>query len=228
MARWLPDPAAVEADTPETVGRAALVTVTLFALIVTAPLLARTGRVGADLLGSAVMVALVILAGRTRRALAVAVALGVPAIGLKWLAPTGEIEVLRSLAFLSSLALYGFVLALMLRHIFTTDHVGPVTLLMAVNGYLLLGVIWAGAYILCEALRPGSFHGLDAQAAAPAVDLYYFSFVTLTTLGYGDISPLSPAARTLALAEVLCGVMFTGVLVARLIGLYTERRARSG
>ena len=110
----------------------------------------------------------------------------------------------------------------MLRHIFTANRVGPVTLLMAVNSYLLIGVIWAGTYIICEVFTPGSFAGLGATSSARTVDLYYFSFVTLTTLGYGDILPIAPLARSLALAEVICGVMFTGVLVARLIGLYTE------
>lgn len=221
MKRLLPDLSRVAAEDRANQGRALLVTVTLFALVVMAPVTSSYGGTGVNLLGSCALVALVILAGRTRRALAIALSLGIPALLSRWVVPPDWPLGWRALEFLLDLALNGFVLSLMLRHIFTARRVGATTLLLAVNSYLLLGVIWAGAYILCETLQPGSFRGLDAGVRESLVDLYYFSFVTLATVGYGDVTPALSAARSLALAEMLCGVMFTAVLVARLIGLYT-------
>ena len=221
MLKWLPDPARIDIESRGNVGRAAMVTVTLFALVVVAPV--TVGRaLGTNLLGSAALGALVILAGRTRRALLIAILLGGPALVLRWFVPDADTGVLRLVSFLLAFFFEVFVLIVMLRHIFTADRVGPVTLLMAVNSYLLLGLIFSGFFILVEAFQPGSFRGLATGRPEAVVDLYYFSYVTLTTLGYGDITPTAPLARSLVLAEVICGVMFTGVLVARLIGLYSE------
>ena len=221
MPSWLPDPARVNAENPANVSRAALVTVTLFALIVLAPVTAHR-ELGLNVLGSAALVSLVVLAGRTRRALVIALLIGVPALLLRWFVPDDATGPLRVIHWFFTFTLEIYVLAMMVRHIFTTDHVGPVTLLMSVNAYMMVGLVWSGAFILVEAYVPGSFNGLAENRLDAVIDLYYFSFVTLTTLGYGDISPAAPLARSLVLAEVLCGVMFTAVIVARLISLYRE------
>lgn len=224
MKTWRNRPAHVPVGSHERVGRALFLTVTLFALVVLAPMSASMGRRGMTFLASLSLIALVNLAARSRRSLVIAALLGVPALLLQWLVPTEAVRVLRAASYLPGLALDVFVLILMLRHIFLAERVGPVTLFMAVNCYLLIGVIWAGALILCEAFQPGSFRGLSTNPAEAAIDLYYFSFVTLATLGYGDITPVAPLARSLSIAEVLCGVLFTGIIMARLISLYTEEK----
>lgn len=68
--------------------------------------------------------------------------------------------------------------------------------------------------------------GAEAFAANQSVqdpDLFYFSIVTLTTLGYGDITPVAPIARALAAIEAMVGVMFIAVIVSRLVGMHTAR-----
>lgn len=83
--------------------------------------------------------------------------------------------------------------------------------------YMLFGVIWAILYQIVESLSPGSFKGLDAYEGGQP--LIYYSFVTLTTLGYGDISPLKPAARALAYLQAVFGQVYLAVLVAGLVGM---------
>jgi len=91
--------------------------------------------------------------------------------------------------------------------------------------YLLLGVIWGTFYILLEIVSPGSFHGLDAEAPTKhSSELFYFSFVTLTTLGYGDITPEQPMVRTLAYLEAIIGQMYIAVLIAGLVGTHIANR----
>ena len=90
----------------------------------------------------------------------------------------------------------------------------------ALAAYLLLGVGWAAAYTLLETAAPGTFAMAPDIADQPWSALLYFSFATLTTLGYGDILPLSPIARGLASVEAVAGTFFTAVLVARLVGAY--------
>jgi hypothetical protein len=96
---------------------------------------------------------------------------------------------------------------------------GPVTshrLVGAVVAYLLVGVTWAHAYGLIEALRQGSFRAADGSSEAYPRFLYY-SFVTLTTVGYGDITPVSSAARALSNIESLVGILFPAILIGRLL-----------
>jgi voltage-gated potassium channel len=96
--------------------------------------------------------------------------------------------------------------------------------------YLLLAMFWAGAYILLEAFLPGSFEGLGTSFDdLHSSDLTYFSFVTITTLGYGDLTPLSDFARMLATLEALIGQLYLAILVAGLVGVHisNERFKRS-
>jgi hypothetical protein len=104
---------------------------------------------------------------------------------------------------------------------------GPVTtrrLHGGVAAYLLLGVLWAYAYALVAALRPGAFVGPMA-AADGARAFLYFSFVTLTTTGFGDVLPIHPAARSLATLEAVTGTLYLAILISRLVSQAVSRRA---
>jgi hypothetical protein len=83
--------------------------------------------------------------------------------------------------------------------------------------YFIFGIVWAIAYATIERLTPGSFKGLD-QGGDLLEQLIYFSYVTLTTLGYGDITPVQPVAETLAMVEAVLGQLFLVGLVAFLVG----------
>jgi hypothetical protein len=93
----------------------------------------------------------------------------------------------------------------------------------SVAAYLLFGLSWAAAYQLVFVVRPDAFRltpGMD-----PRLELVYYSFVTLTTVGYGDITPLTAFARSLAIAEALLGQLFPAVLIARLVSLEIASRS---
>ena len=85
--------------------------------------------------------------------------------------------------------------------------------------YLLLGLIWVMLYLLLNEFIPHSFSGLAATTWQDNFsDTIYFSFVTLTTLGYGDILPLNPLARFLVYCEVVVGVFYMAIVVSSLVG----------
>jgi hypothetical protein len=93
----------------------------------------------------------------------------------------------------------------------------------AVAVYLLIGVIWAQAYALIAHLDPTAFaHPIphEPQDLAP---LLYYSFATLTTVGYGDVLAVHPIARSLAMLEAVIGQLYSAILVARLVGLSLQR-----
>jgi hypothetical protein len=117
---------------------------------------------------------------------------------------------------------------LLLRNVYRTPSVTSETICAALSAYIVLGLIWANAYFLLEHHHPGSFSFPMSEEGEPLkyfggerghVYSVYFSFVSLTTLGYGDITPLSPAACTTAVCESILGQMFLAVLIARLVGL---------
>jgi hypothetical protein len=99
----------------------------------------------------------------------------------------------------------------------------------AVAGYLLLGSCCACAYSLIDALIPGSFHipAADLQSSQAQSDAFqYFSVVTLTTLGYGDITAVHPVARSVVMIEALMGQLYPAILIARLVTLSMDSRKK--
>jgi hypothetical protein len=103
----------------------------------------------------------------------------------------------------------------------------------AICGYLLLGMAWGVLYSMLDALWPGSFaigERLAAQVQAEESHIYvftYYSFITLATVGYGDVTPVSPAARTFAWLEAITGQFYVAVLVAGLVGALLSKKQES-
>ena len=94
--------------------------------------------------------------------------------------------------------------------------------------YLIIGVFWGTVFALMESLSPGSFSGGLLNASVMAGErlhnFIYFSFITLTTLGYGDITPQTQGATALCQAEAIIGQFFIAVLVARLVGMQVSQK----
>ncbi len=114
------------------------------------------------------------------------------------------------------------------RQIAVGNDISPNRIVGAVCVYLLLGVMWSIAYTLLEYSQPGSFSGLT-ELVSPGwnADWIYFSFVTITTLGYGDITPLTQTARSLTVAEAIVGQFYIAVMVAGLVSAYISSKRDS-
>ena len=161
------------------------------------------------------------VADRSRTMLIVSV-ITVPALLVRWtswLFPTADLAVWREISTLATLVvLCCVVLALVLRR-------GPITarrIQGAIAVYLLLGFIWAQAYELVTLWHPGAFTGaVDGSGSLPWT---YYSFVTLTTMGYGDIMPVHPLARAVAVLEALTGQLYLAIMLARLVSLELQSR----
>lgn len=128
---------------------------------------------------------------------------------------TGMIAHLSGLGFL---ALTGFVAV---RAILQPGPVDLNKVTGALCVYLLIGIAWAELYHLLHGFDPGSFSGVEQQQGhALSWRFLYFSFVTLTTLGYGDVLPLTIYAQTLTVMETVIGQLYLAVLVAALVSAY--------
>jgi hypothetical protein len=128
----------------------------------------------------------------------------------------------------SFVTLFGFLLVAIyftLKQVAMETDISPNRLVGAVCVYLMLGVIWAVAYTMLEMISPGSFGGLTPlQGRGWDSEWLYFSFVTMTTLGYGDILPLSATARALAYMQAVFGQLYVAILVAGLVSALISSR----
>ena len=117
------------------------------------------------------------------------------------------------------------VILVLLRYIFLTKVVTSDVIYATTSVYILLGAIFVPIYGILEALWPGSFVD-GARPDLPVVwqQLVYYSYATLTTMGYGDVLPVSWWARSFASAEAVIGVLYIAVLMGRLVGLYAQEK----
>jgi hypothetical protein len=124
------------------------------------------------------------------------------------------------------LGIYILAALVIVARVMRNPSPGRQTLMGAVCGYLMLGYVWAVAYTVLDLVVPDAFHGTAGEGGAFAAgEAIYYSFVTLTTLGYGDIYPLTGVGRSLAILEAMAGVMYLALLVASLVGAAAGRAA---
>lgn len=203
-----------------------LLLVALLLMMFVAPVFVAARRlhpVGLDLFFSVTVVSGVMTVARRGRFPVFTLLFALLTIGVRWaqlLAPSPALAI--SDALLSG-SMVGGLAALILTQVF---RAGPVTthrIEGAVAVYLLLGIVWGNAYRLVWLVVPGAFTEGGGPVADPSV-LYYFSFVTLTTVGYGDILPVAQAARGLATMEALTGQLYPAILIARLVSLEIASR----
>ncbi len=121
---------------------------------------------------------------------------------------------------------FGYAAAQILRLIFKQTEVTRETIFAAIVAYLLIALMWAFLFMVLEKLAPGSFSFPEKALRSEIMHFRYFSFVTITTLGYGDIAPLTAKASTLAMLEALIGQIYLVVLVAWLVGMHVSRKSK--
>ena len=111
------------------------------------------------------------------------------------------------------------------RTVLLTGHVDLNIITGSVALYLILGFIWAILYTILIQLQPEAIRGLEPENWVYALStMTYFSFVTLTTLGYGDMSPVTPIAKVLVSLEAVTGMFYFAIIVASLIGAARNKR----
>ena len=181
------------------------------------------GRLAARALLSLIIISGVVATARSRRFIAVTATFVLMFLFMGWEGVqrpnTRYLGVFNDLA---SLLFLGFFTLLILRQVL---RAGPITsrrVQGAIAVYLLMGLLWALAYESLELLQPGSFSIKTQHGGTTLSELGYFSFTTLTTLGLGDIVPLSSLARSLTILEGLAGQLFPVILIARLVGMQIE------
>ena len=121
---------------------------------------------------------------------------------------------------------FGYAVLIILQMIAGSTEVTRETIFAAVVAYLLIALMWAFLYMILEMVAPGSFSFPDKSIRVETMQFEYFSFITITTLGYGDITPLTNRASALTLLEAIIGQIYLVVLVAWLVGMFVSNKAK--
>jgi len=185
------------------------------------PVLMSLGKdwdVVADILLTLILVSGVVAVAEHRK---LAIALGIMStlviaiLAIESFTPVDLLPMLRRLSTVSAFLVLAIAVGI---NVFASGHAIGDRVFGAIVLYLLLGLIWGVMYATLGAYSPGAFDGHPGVTGGLA-DWMYFSFVTLTTVGYGDITPVATSARSLAMLEALTGQLYPAIIIARLVSL---------
>src|SRR5438034_8208657 len=177
---------------------------------------------------SLVLLAGVVAVADRKRVLVIAIVLAIPAIAGRWINHFRPDLIPRAVFLAGGLVLIAFVIANLLRFVLRASSVNTEVLCASISAYLMLGLMWTMAYLVVDQLTPGGSFSFNTNAGTHSMSGFtgfYFSFVTLSTVGYGDITPVSRIARWLAAMEAMTGLLYVAVLIARLVSLYSAPKS---
>ncbi len=165
---------------------------------------------------SLVLLAGVVAVADRKRIMVIAIVLAIPAIAGRWINHFRP-DLIPPAVFLD-----------LLRFVFRAPSVNTEVLCASISAYLMLGLMWTMAYWLVDQLTPGgafAFNTNTGKQSMKGFNAFYFSFITLSTVGYGDITPVSRMARWLAAMEAMTGLLYVAVLISRLVSLYSQAKS---
>ncbi len=186
------------------------------------------GEIIMSILLSLVLISAVLAVSNRRRTLVVAVLLAIPTVASRWINHFRPHLVPPAIFLVGGLLLIAFVVVHLMRFVLHAPSVNLEVLCASISAYLMLGLLWTIAYWLVAAISPTAFAfntTTGAKESMHGFNAFYFSFVTLSTVGYGDITPVSKVARMLAAMEAMTGLLYVAVLIARLVALYSTRKS---
>jgi hypothetical protein len=180
---------------------------------------------------SLILLASLYLIAYRLRELLVGIALAIPTLLVNWWSGLFSPPLSVYLASAFYVVFLCYISFFIIRFIFETDHISLDMIFAAICLYMYLGLIWMFIYLITEVSYPGSFRFATELPSDPESlihslrsNLSYFSYVTLSTLGYGDVTPLTRFARAWAILETLMGQFYLALVIARLVGLFIANR----
>jgi hypothetical protein len=214
-------------------GAGTVLLVSLVAFIGLYPLLLGeiVGRLAGGIILATIFVTGAVTASQSKIHRNISIAMAFVALGLQaaWLSTHDKTVETVFIAVFGAFCLYTALV--ILRRVLAPGPVFADTVHSALSVYILLALFWTAAFALVEIVSPGSFslgpttvgEPVQQTSAYLIADMLHLSIATLTSTGYGDITPVAPFARSLSQLEQLVGVFYIAVLISRLIGLYPSQ-----
>ena len=161
---------------------------------------------------------------REPRRLILAIILVLPALVGKWVNHIRPDLLPPAWFLVPTLIFFIFVVAHLVSFIVRSPRVDTDVICAGVAGFLVLGLVWAPLYLLAAQLNPGAF-AIPSGRTFDGFTAFYLSFITLCTVGYGDVTPVSKVACMLAVIEAIAGLFYMAILISRLVSIYSSAPA---
>ena len=183
-------------------------------------------RIMMDVFLTAIFILIIYTIQLKRYQTIIALALALPLIISTWSVYFVDIKTVSLLTRIFGALFFAYAAINILRIIAKSEEVTRETIFAAIVAYLLIALMWAFLYMILELASPGSFSFPDWGSRGETMQFEYLSFVTITTLGYGDITPVTDQASALVIIEAVVGQIYLVVLVAWLVGMHVSQRSR--
>lgn len=183
-------------------------------------------RLFMDICFSVIFILSIYTISQKKRHILFGVILVTPALFAVWSRYFEVSQAMITIGNIFGVCFFAFMALNILKYVFAAQEVTRETISGAIVVYLLMGLMWGFIYTVLEKLYPGSFaiaHDVDQDLRS---HLIYYSYVTITTLGYGDITPVGLQAQSLSIVEAITGQIYLVVLVAWLVGMYVSRKSK--
>ena len=211
---------------PENPRRHLYLLISLLSIMIATPLLVplRHGLLVVNLIGAGVLVAASYAISDRKHFLTIAILLSAASLIGNWFLVMYPSHVVVVIAHSCVIVLLSFFAVTILSYVVRSGRVTADRIYAAICAYLLIGYAWAFGYALLDEFQPGAFAAPIELARTDylnrVIQMRYFSFITLATVGYGDIVPRSSGARTMAILEAIVGQFYLVALIGRLVGLH--------
>ena len=180
-------------------------------------------RILMDILWSAIFVSAIYAVSQKKHHIVIGVFLALPMLGSIWTKYFVQYKALITVGSLCGAAFFLFAIIQMLIFIYSHKEVTRDLIIGAAVVYLFMALMWTFIFVVVEILNPGSFNLPEGQSIEATRQFVYYSFVTLTTLGYGDITPITSMAKSLCIIEAVIGQLYLVVQVAWLVGVHVSQ-----
>ncbi|RJP88142.1 MAG: two pore domain potassium channel family protein [Desulfobacteraceae bacterium] len=172
-----------------------------------------------DLFFSLILISGVYAVSRKKNTFLISLIFAFPAFFMQWSSYIVTFPGSLFIGKLFGILFYLFLIAVMIDYLFKEEEITADMIIGAICVYMLIGAMWSSIFTMLEIAHPGSFRIPDS-AVSERSHFFYYSFVTLTTLGYGDITPVTSAARSFSIVEAIIGQLYIAILVSRLVGVH--------
>jgi voltage-gated potassium channel len=146
----------------------------------------------------------------------IGVVLGIPVLIGNWFFLTTSFAFID---YIFEILFYTYTIWILMDSIFKSKKVTMDLLMGAISVYLLLGILFAAVYSMIEFHSPNSLR-FEEEKEVERSDIFYYSYSTLTTLGYGDVTPINKSIKSIAIIEVIFGQMYIAIMISKLVGIY--------
>ncbi len=202
------------------IGRFLFLLISIALMFTLRPFLEGFIRIGVlvDIFATLILISGIYAASPNKHILRLALLIAFPTLIAHWLNYFVEVHYLFLAREIFGGFFYAFMIGVILNYLFKEKQITADTIAGAICAYFLIGLMWASIFATLELTQPGSFE-IPQNMQDESISFTYYSYVTLTTLGYGDITPITTQARSFSLLEAITGQIYLATLVARLVSI---------